>query len=212
MKIIVCDDEPYFLDLISGYCARFEKEFHIPITTIKFGNGKDVLSYYKKNKDIDLFILDIMMKEIDGLKIAKAVRNDGSKTKIIFLTSALEFAPTGYLFGVSRYWMKPLFYSKFSLEMQSLCKEIKKERNSYLIDNIGTTIEKVYYDEILYIETSNRKICVHKIGSNYFSTFTLIDYEQKLDERFFRCHAAYIVNMDFITKIKGLEIILSSDC
>ncbi len=210
MKIVLCDDEPYFLNIVTEYCTKFEQEYRIPIALIKFVRGEDVLLYYQQDKNIDLFILDIMMGEISGLQIADEIRKGGMNTKIIFLSSALKFAPMGYIFGAVRYWMKPLTYEKFSSEMQALYKLIRKESNSYIIENTANSIEKVYYDDILYIETRSRKACVHRISSTYISKTKLIEYERKLDERFFRCHSAYIVNMDYITKVIKLEIILSN--
>lgn len=209
MKIAICDDEPYFIDLISKYCSQYEKEYKIPLVLIKFSEGEKLLYYHKKNKDIDLFILDIMMKEPNGLSIAREIRREGNSSKIVFLTSAIKFAPEGYVIGVSRYWMKPLSYSKFCKEITDLYHQIKKETSLYLIENTGTAIEKVHYDDICFIETKGRKTCVHKINSNYISTTKMVEYEQKLDGRFYRCHAAYIVNMSCIIGIKGMEILLN---
>lgn len=211
MKIVICDDEPYFLEIISEYCEMFEREYKIPISLIKFRRGEDVLAYYQQDKNIDLFILDIIMEEMNGLQLAEAIRKTGGHTKIVFLTVVLKYATEGYLYGAARYWLKPLTYEKFSLEMQDLYMQIKKESNSYLIENTGVSIEKVYYDEILYIETLDRKACVHRINSNYISKTKLTEFEKKLDKRFFRCHSAYIVNMDCISKIKKLEIILNNN-
>lgn len=211
MKIVICDDEPYFLEIISEYCEMFEREYKIPISLIKFRRGEDVLAYYQQDKNIDLFILDIIMEEMNGLQLAEAIRTTGGHTKIVFLTVVLKYATEGYLYGAARYWLKPLTYEKFSLEMQDLYMQIKKESDSYLIENTGVSIEKVYYDEILYIETLDRKACVHRINSNYISKTKLTEFEKKLDKRFFRCHSAYIVNMDCISKIKRLEIILNNN-
>nr|WP_302141211.1 LytTR family DNA-binding domain-containing protein [uncultured Schaedlerella sp.] len=211
MKIVICDDEPYFLEMVSEYCDKFKREYIIPISLIKFTKGEDVLIYYQQDKNVDLFILDIMMEEINGLQLAEEIRKIGIHTQIVFLTAALKYATEGYIYRAARYWLKPLTYEKFSAEMQELYAQIRKECNAYLIENTGIAIEKVYYDEILYIETFNRKTCVHRINSNFISKTNLKEFEKKLDKRFFRCHTAYIVNMDYIYKIKKLEIILSNE-
>lgn len=211
MKIVLCDDETYFLEIVSEYCDKFEQESKIPIALIKFTSGEDVLSYYRQDKNIDLFILDIVMDEINGLQLAEEIRKAGIHTKIVFLTVVLKYATEGYIYRATRYWLKPLTYEKFSTEMRELYTQIKKESNSFLVENTGAAIEKVYYDEILYIETLHRKACVHRINSNYISKTNLKEFEKKLDKRFFRCHTAYIVNMDCISKIKKLEIILNNE-
>lgn len=211
MKIILCDDDTFFLDLLSEFCEKFERKNKIPITLILFRDGKSVLEYYKDNKNIDLFILDIKMKGMDGLQVAKQIRRVETGTKIVLLTSAIEYGPQGYEVGVSRYWLKPLQYEKFETELLILYEQIKKDSLSYFIEDTGSSVEKVFYDEIIYIETKGRKTCVHKTKSNYISTTTMRDYEKKLDNRFFRCHAAYIVNMSYVKKIKGLELYLSNE-
>lgn len=210
MKILACDDDTLFLDMISEYCQRFQKESSIPIALVSYSHGCDVLAYYKNHKDIDLFILDIKMSEIDGMQIAKEIRRTDLHTRIVFLTSAPEYAPQGYVFGISRYWIKPLSYDIFAKDVKALYKEIVKENTAYIFETIGTAAMKVYLDEILYIETLNRKTCVHKADSSYLSTTKLSAYEKKLDHRFFRCHASYIVNMDYIVKIQGPEITLGN--
>lgn len=210
MKIAVCDDEDYFLNMISDYCKAACRENGIPISLISFTCGQDVLSYYQQNKDVDLFILDIKMPDITGMQIAEEIRKTDIHTKIIFLTSAPEFAPQGYVFGVNRYWIKPLTYTTFITDIQTLYKEMKKANASYLVETIGTSTEKVYFDEILYIETHERKSCIHREDSHYLSTTKLNAYEKKLDQRFFRCHASYIVNMNYVAKIKGYEVILGN--
>lgn len=208
MKIAVCDDDLLFLDILSEFCEKFERNNKIPITLIRFADGESVLEYYKYNKDIDLFVLDIKMKGLDGLQVAERIRSAEAGTKIVFLTSAIEYGPQGYEIGISRYWLKPLQYNKFETELLVLYEQIKKESMLYFIENAGSSIEKVYYDEILYIETKGRKTCVHKTKSSYISVTTMRDYEKKLDNRFFRCHAAYIVNMNYVKKIEGLEVFL----
>lgn len=209
MKIVVCDDESAFVDMIAEYCGRFEQDYQIPIVLMKYTRGKDVLAYYEKHKDIDIFILDIVMKEKNGLEVADALRKRGARGKIIFLTSMARYAIQGYEYGASRYWVKPLSYEMFSSTIRTLYQEIQDTSQEYLIEHIGTAIEKVYLDEILYIMTEGRKTKVQKTNGDYISNTRMSEYEEKLDDRFFRCHAAYIVNMEHILKIQGLEIRLS---
>lgn len=210
MKVLVCDDEAAFLEIISEYCIRFRDEYKIPFGFIRFSKGKDVVKYCRTNKDVDLFILDIKMKEMDGIRLTEELKKMGIHSKIVFLTSVLDFAPRGYELGVSRYWMKPLTYSKFCSEMKTLFEDIEKESKAYFIEHIGDVTERIYFNNILFIATEGRKTRVHLREFTYLSSTKMKEYEQKLDGRFFRCHAAYIVNMDCIRKIKGTEILLDN--
>lgn len=210
MKILICDDEVFFLEMLADYCERYERENHIPICLVKFTDGLSLLEYYRKNKDVDLCILDIMMKEINGLQVANEIRKEGARTKIVFLTTALKYAPRGYDVGAKRYWMKPLTYEKFSSDLAILYNEILADSDLFIVEHIGTAIEKVYFDDIIYIETHGRKTFVHKKEGSYISKTTMSNYEILLDSRFYRCHAAYIVNMYYINKIQGLNVLLKN--
>lgn len=210
MKILVCDDEPYFIEVIEKYCLKFEQENMIPIQLIKCRTDRELLAYCQKNKNIDIYILDIMLEKSNGLQIASKIRQMGIQAKIIFLTSAIKFAPQGYTVGASRYWMKPLQYEKFCLDILTIIRDIELEENSFILEETDGGIEKIYFDSIYFIETQGRKTCVHRRTANTLTKVTMAEYVKKLDNRFYRCHAAYIVNMDYIRKIKGLQIELKS--
>ena len=145
MKIIICDDEPAFVELISEYCMRFKEEEEIPMRILRFFSGRDVLEYCEMDRDIDLFILDIKMEDIDGLCLTKKLRGMGMRSKIVFLTSALAFAPKGYEMGVSRYWMKPLEYGRFCSEMKALCASAGVESTKCFPHNLRHLFALSYY-------------------------------------------------------------------
>lgn len=210
MQILICDDEKVFQENIADYCRRFMKEYEIPIRISMCQSGDEALALCRKEKNIDICILDIKMDGMNGMRLAKEIRNLGMRSRIVFLTSYVQYAPKGYEVGASRYWMKPISYEKFCSEIQSLYEEIQRENNNYFYENLNDVMERVYFDEIAFIETKGRKTCVHKRTGCYDSTMKMREYEAKLDDRFFRCHAAYIVNMDYIVRLHGLEITLST--
>lgn len=210
MKIIVCDDEMEFVKMIARYCNRFQREHKIPIALIKCTRGQEVLAYYEQNKDVDMFILDIVLEGKSGMEITDLLHEQGARGKIIFLTSMSKYALKGYEHGACRYWMKPLKYEKFSSDILTLYKELQETKQDYLMERVGTTVEKVYLDEIVYLMTEGRKVRVQKTTGSYVARTRMVEYEEVLDKRFYRCHTAYIVNMEHVLKIDGMEIQVSN--
>lgn len=210
MRVVICDDEPYFISMIKEYYTIFSKKYNTPCTVIAFTNGNALLKYLKENVSTDIFILDIIMNKPNGIELAEEIRKHDKKVKIIFLTSALDFAPKGYEFNASRYWLKPLPYEKFESAMLILQNQLERETKAYILEDISTYTEKVYFDDIVYIETRSRKVCIHTNAGLYYSTKKMIDYEKALDNRFYRCHSAYIVNMSYIKKIDNFTIYLET--
>ena len=210
MRIVACDDEEFFLDQLETYCRDFESETGISIDYHKFDNGEDALEDLRRYPETDLLILDIKMPGKDGVEIAQELRNRKCKTRIIFLTGIIDYVLEGYEIGISRYWMKPIPYSKFKKEMENISNEIYENSRKYIIEHTGGVIEKIPFENIIYIETVGRKTRFHRKDGVYESTTTMTAYEKKLDESFFRCHAAYIVNLSCVVKIQGTDILLEN--
>ena len=103
-RILVVDDEEDILELVRFNLAR--EGYDIICTT----SGEETLEIARKEHP-DLLVLDLMLPGIDGLEVAKTLRND-TKTKdisIIMLTAKGEEADivTGLELGADDYVTKP---------------------------------------------------------------------------------------------------------
>ncbi|MDR0454057.1 MAG: response regulator [Deferribacteraceae bacterium] len=78
-SILAVDDQDMFLLVMKS----FLKDSPYKLTCL--ASGADALNYLKKNRP-DMFILDIMMPEMDGYELAQKIRESGHKAPIIFLT------------------------------------------------------------------------------------------------------------------------------
>lgn len=78
-KILIADDEEDFLEILT---YNLKKE---GFEVIAVYNGKEALEALSESPD--LIILDVMMPELDGYEVCKAIRSKGITTPIIFLTA-----------------------------------------------------------------------------------------------------------------------------
>ena len=83
MKILVADDDKEIVELISIYLHNEGYE------AVKAYDGKEAMEYVRSTPDIGLLILDIMMPELDGMQVVKALRKE-SQIPIIMLTAKLD--------------------------------------------------------------------------------------------------------------------------
>ena len=81
--IVVVEDDNNINDVV---CEYLKEEKYIVST---FMNGKIAYEYILKNKNINLFILDIMLPEMTGLELLKEIRKNEihKSTPIIMLTA-----------------------------------------------------------------------------------------------------------------------------
>ena len=102
MKILVVDDDKEIVELISIYLHNEGYE------AVKAYDGKEAMEYVRSTPDIGLLILDIMMPELDGMQVVKALRKE-SQIPIIMLTAKTTDMDKikGLVAGADDYITKP---------------------------------------------------------------------------------------------------------
>ena len=122
MKILVADDDKEIVELLSIY---LQNEGYEPV---KAYDGKDTLSKVRTNPDIELLILDIMMPEVDGMQVVKALRKE-SQIPIIMLTakSTDMYKIKGLVAGADDYVTKPFNPLEIMARVKSLLRRTKMQ-------------------------------------------------------------------------------------
>jgi DNA-binding NtrC family response regulator len=84
-------------------------------TVNTFTEEEDALDFLQNN-EVDLAILDIKLKKMDGVQVLEEVRKISPHTRVIMLTGypTLETARDSLKMGASKYLVKPI--DKFELE------------------------------------------------------------------------------------------------
>lgn len=82
-NILVCDDDKEIVKAIEIYLSK--EGYNI----LKAYDGEEALDILKKNDDIQLIILDIMMPKLDGIETANIIRKDKA-IPIIMLSAKSE--------------------------------------------------------------------------------------------------------------------------
>jgi DNA-binding response OmpR family regulator len=83
MKILIVDDDKDIVELLSIYVKNEGYDVE------KAYNGKEAITKIHTNPDIDLMILDVMMPQLDGMAVVRAVRKD-SQIPILMLSAKTD--------------------------------------------------------------------------------------------------------------------------
>jgi two-component system response regulator YesN len=94
-------------------------------------NSHEALEIFRRDKP-EIVITDIRMPDIDGLTLAKLIRQECEQTKIIILSGYDDFnyAKTAIKIGVSGYLLKPLDETELTLLLNQLKEEISLQQIS----------------------------------------------------------------------------------
>lgn len=208
MQIAVCEDNEIHRDIMEHFLNRYASERSLSFEMVPYRYGKSFLYDMEDGAYYDVTFLDIYMEDIMGNEIAHKLRAMGYQGEIVFLTASPDFAIESYDVGACGYLLKPMDYGKFTRVMDRLTRNIAP--NTYQIRQ-RSTVTKVFYHEILYIESSNSKCMLHSVSGRTYTVYkTLNTIETELgDRRFLRCHQSFLVNMDYIRQI-GKQFLLSN--
>ena len=92
MKVIFVDDDHEILDSIQAFIELalddIEAKFEF------FSDGKTAIKWYQENKDVDLVVSDINMPEMNGIEMAKELRNLQMSCPIVFFSGHGDKAET----------------------------------------------------------------------------------------------------------------------
>jgi len=114
VKILIADDEEI---IRKGLKKLLNNKGYTNI--IETDDGKKVLSLLNEIP-IDIYILDIKMPGVDGIKLLKEIKKIQNKSKVIIITGHgnIENCREAFLFGASDFLTKP-----FDIEQLYNCLE-----------------------------------------------------------------------------------------
>lgn len=209
MNIAVVDDEKAIREHICGLVEEQQPESRIEA----YATGEELLT---SGKRFDIVFLDIQMEGMNGIEAARSLREKNANlgvgdTVLVFVTGIRDYVFDAFDLYAFQYLLKPIDEDKFAEVLERAVREAakKKERSVLFIKSRNLTLDQ---SEILYIESRAKKVEIHTKGAaQAIEIYAAMDeLEGQLGENFYRCHRAYIVNMDCITEYDGESITLTN--
>lgn len=208
VSIGICDDETYMLDMLTEEVSQFFNQENMEITVFPFQNGKALLDC---DKELDIVFLDIQMDGPDGLETAKELRSRGYGGFLIFITVLQEYVFNAFEVQAFDYLVKPLQRDNFFRTMHRLLLSVRNHREKQLLIQKGTEWSIVPFEDIVYCEVINRKVYLHLRDESVLDYYDKIgNLERKLDERFFKCHRSYLLNLQYLKGYKAGQASLAN--
>ena len=205
-KIAICDDLATDRKYLSSLCEIWGRHNSYYIQISEFTSAENFLFYYAEKKDFDILLLDIEMGAMDGVTMARKLRQDNQTVQIIFITGYADYISDGYEVDALHYLMKPIQEEKlFAVLDRAVTKLIKNEKVLNIISQ-GEMI-RLPICQINYAEVNSNYITIHS-QQTITLKMTLSELEKKLDSHFFRAGRSALVNLERISRVTKKEIYL----
>lgn len=196
MEIAIVDDEKDERKILSDKVKSYMEKQALPCQIDTYTSGSELL---KANRPFDLIFLDIQMPGLSGMELAKKLRLDGISSYIVFVTILQEYVYDAFEVEASDYLLKPVDDKRFCRMMDRLYSSLQQRgKSSLIIASKGNTCKSISLRDISYCEAVNHKIRICTNTGAHECYFKFEELERQLDDRFFKCHRSYLVNLDYV--------------
>lgn len=199
MRILFCDDNALILSQLQQYVSEFFSNIggHMP-EFASYASGEELL---QNEINADIAFLDVEMPGISGIHVGSKLKEANPRVKIFIVTSYPDYLDEAMRFHVFRYLSKPIDKTRLFRNLKDAMYQYNVEAKEYpIVTNDGVSIYRS--DEIVCIETDQRKVLVYTVNSIIRSSENMDYWRSKLTlPCFYITHRSYIINMRFISQI-----------
>ena len=192
MNVLVVDDEKLAMEGIREAVQRVKPDAHVlgerlPLNAVRLG----------EQMRIDVAFLDIRMRGMSGIELAKILIGQNPRINIIFTTGYEEYMRDAFLLYASGYALKPVTEEKILEEFEHLRYPVEEESHTQIFVQAFGNFE-VFYDgkpvSFSYLKTKEMlAYLVDRRGSlvSNAELLAVLWEEEEGKER----HSSYLQNM-----------------
>ena len=152
MKIALVEDNELHREQIAQEIRSYFGELNEVCELRVFCNGADMLGNNDDAGGFDLLLLDIKLPGIDGLSVAKQIRQKDSKVLIVFITSMTAYAVQGYSVHAMDYILKPINRISFRNTLDRARELFRQRTEHYISVTTSEGLLKLDISQIYYID------------------------------------------------------------
>ncbi|WP_443945864.1 LytR/AlgR family response regulator transcription factor [Pedobacter sp. AW1-32] len=216
LKCVVIDDEQHAIEVLTDHISE------MPGLTIfkTFTSPVQALTEISIEDEIDILFMDIDMPGINGLELAKNIREKAKY--LVFTTAHPDYALQAFDVQSDQYLLKPISFAKFALGIDRILKkeaaaasapkETEQISALYIKGDHKYAFSNIAIDEILYIKALQNYIQIITKSETHTTYLTLKEIEKALENhQFIRVNKSNIVAKSAIKKVDGNIIRLNNN-
>lgn len=216
INIVICDDNKDTVSMIQNLIIKF-MDLNIFLYEMNtYNSGEDML---KSGCKCDVIFLDIIMNGKNGIQMGIILRNLYRNIKIIYISNFDQYMVQALnCVHAFAYLKKPIVMKDIETQMKDVLQiaenknlgnlriKVIKINDRYNIDTVKMDFD---INDIYYFEYVNRRIKIKtKHGKYYFESQMKNMVEAMQAYSFENCHRNFLVNLNYVQKVKGYELLL----
>lgn len=217
LRIAICDDEEQQLkQMVALLEAYLQSRTELKGQLETFLSGDALLERTEQSRGFDIYILDILMPELNGIETGHRLRALGMGGEIVYLTSSNDFAADSYDVRAFFYLLKPVDRKKLFHVMDGAVKTLNRRRSSAIVVNTPDGPRRILLERIRYVERIGRRMRYHCTDGVVDSQTIRASFRETtapllVDPRFCLCGASYVLNFQHVVGVNGQIAMLDDE-
>lgn len=209
IRIAVVEDETEQYEYVSKLLLKWSEQSGESISVTHVTCAEEYLINYNQPDAFDVLFLDVYMKQMNGMELAKEVRKYDREVQMVFLTGVSDYVFEGYEIGAVRYLLKPIVQEKLEETMAVVLEKLKQKSDDYLSFKYQGDMIRLLRSDIFYVEVYGHYLRMVTKTDTFEWKDSLQSMKSKLDtRRFAEANRSTIVNMEYVNKITREECLL----
>lgn len=209
MKIAICDDDALCADaamaMVTEYCTRRSRD----ITVSAYTRPGELLEVSQRIGGYDIYILDILMPDLNGIDLGLQLRKRDPGSKILYVTSSTDYAIAAFKAKASDYLLKPVQREELFAALDDAIASLSERREKGFL--LKTRDSSIYlpFDRILYAQLDRKTVVYHLTngktmeGAAIRTGFAEAVQELLRDSRFAMCGTSMAVNLYHVHTVEN---------
>lgn len=201
LRIAICDDDMSLCSSLENNIIKIAENHGVKIHTEVFYNGEDLLRFIQNHHSFEIYFLDIIMKNINGIAISDIIRNKNKDilSEIIFISSTTQYDRQLFAYHPLRFLSKPLSASAVEEAFLLACQRYNLHEPAFSFCCHHENY-RINYQNILFFESDSRKIKIITADDTFTYYGKFADLTESLPNFFCQIHRSYIINLHKVLK------------
>lgn len=209
-RIAIIEDDERDAERVKEAISRFfeeeQAEYELGYFSSPTGFFDKYVSYY------DMALIDIEMPNMNGMEMARRLREVNKDVVIIFITNLAQYAVDGYAVNAFDFIIKPVQYGNFKVRFKRAIDFVASRSQKIVIRPSGKVAHTVSVSQIKYLEVFAHNLVYHTVDGEYGERGTLADAEKLLQTYgFYKCSNCYLVNLKYVERIEDTKVIVAGE-
>ncbi len=206
--IVCCDENATHLNNLRQEIAMLGVGERV--SAVFFSTPRELTDYMQRNAHtVDVLLCDTVLQNRSAIAMVERIKATNPSVQVIFMSVLAAWCEKTYAVEHVYFLKKPVRQAALANAVLLAARRAKQQKERFINVRNKNEIQNIPFSEILYIESALREIRIVTQRQNVLAYNRISDIAKRLDDRFMNCHKSYIVNLEKVERMGGLQFILS---